>query len=396
MSLIIAVIGIIVFLAIVIPESAKSSAYDREMNQMRASKEAFKEMYSDLEFESQLLHAITSSDNYDAVYAEVLPILEKTEYWNHFTQETLKPWALDNRDIILDIMLANRGKVSYLSCTFGYTANIAYNDHFEPKEKMFEYVELLQSLLKKRGVHLGLIYYRKISGFKDEGYAWNGSGKALDARDDSAYTTMPFSKDLLSLKSEIPPIPNVVSVQPLLNSSGSDVVTYSHLEEVNIRKRMDDPYHYQGLCERVLPVLEQTKYWKPSLLVSFCITESQARNWSSHHVTKEDVQRNREIMTDILLAQKGFVSALAYSCGHKAYLTSQSQEEREKAFEYVEMLQTLLRKKHPNATYVYIDAGFGGRYVIQGGGSCYSSTYTEVPFDRSLLGNGYDPTAPQS
>lgn len=387
MSLIIAVIGIIVFLAIVIPESAKSSAYDRGMNQTRASKEAFKEMYSDLEFESQLLNAIEKPDNFDAVCAEVLPILEKTEYWNYFTQKNLDVWTADNRGTILDIMLANRGKVAYLSCTFGYAANIANYKSWEPKEKMFEYVELLQSLLKQRGVHLGLIYYRETKhGNPSEGYAWIGSGKALEVRGDSSYITMPFSRDLLSLKSEIPPIPGGPAAQPLLVDPDSDEVTTNPSEESNIERRMDDPYHYQGLCERIFPVLEQTKYWKPSSFQSFCINKSQIKNMKSQSVTKDDVKRNREIVSDILLAQKGYVRVDARTFGHETFLESGTREEKEKAFEYVEMLQTLLRKKHPNAQYVLVKRESGGRYAIKGGGYGFTIyTRTELPFDRSLL-----------
>lgn len=216
MSLILALVLIAIVLCKAGGEKSKAAEFDKKKNERDKDVSILENQYVDKDFEAVLEHYIADEDNYAAVHKEVSRVFETMPHWNHLANSVFPlniSQICDRRDhrvateevrknqaIALDIMLANRGKISSNAFAFGYKAYILHGTK-ELKEQSYEYVKTILAILRNRGACVNLFYYRYLS---DDAYIWEGS--LADHRHGSlGEVVMEFDDSLLS-PVQIPPV----------------------------------------------------------------------------------------------------------------------------------------------------------------------------------------------
>ena len=216
MSLIIALILIIIVMTLMSNNKSKVKAYERKRNAERAVIEEWEALYVDEGLERKLLACISEKENYDVVYREVSEVIANMEHWKYLLDsgfplnedqidgaenyKQAREEMLKNREIARDIMLANRGKVSSWSNSYGYKAYVR-SGSTGLKEMYYEYAETILNILQNRGVQVELLYMNDTG---DESYRWAGSfGDRF--RNDGHCVIMKFDRGLF-VATSIPPI----------------------------------------------------------------------------------------------------------------------------------------------------------------------------------------------
>ncbi len=216
MSFIIAIILVIVVWILMSNDKTKTVAYERKRDKKKASIEEWENLYVDEELEKKLISCISEKENYATVYEEVSKTIANMEHWKYLldTGFPLNEDQIDkavnerraleeigrNKSIALDIMLANRGKVSWHSSAYGYAASVIRGAK-SLKEAQYEYAETILNIMRSRGAQVELFY---INSSGSEHYGWVGSSLER-LRNDSFSTVKEFSR-LFFQFSSVPPI----------------------------------------------------------------------------------------------------------------------------------------------------------------------------------------------
>ncbi len=221
MSLLIAFVLILIIACATSGERAATVRGNIERGKRDRSNEEWLRLYTDPELEKTIKQAMSKEKNREQVYGEVKKAFSTTQYWKY---EDVDSYILDydkipyarktkkykqmfeaigrNRDTVLDIMLANRGKVSQWAADWGYTAYTREDpDQRALNEKYYEYCEMLKNLLSQAGVELDLYFAR---GMGRSGYFWKG----ISSQGSNLDTKLQFDKDTLFKyrENDIPPI----------------------------------------------------------------------------------------------------------------------------------------------------------------------------------------------
>lgn len=192
MELLIALFLIIVVGTRAGADKAKSANAKRKWEQSQKEYKAWEEAHCDRELEKTLELYINDPSNKPLIEEELAPIISAlSSDGSLFTDKFMKG---HNRE--LDLLLANRGKVSHWAAVFGY--DIGYGACGGTKEQCFEFADVLKKLLAYRGVELDLIRKSKPGGTY---YYWVGSsGSSVDY--DSKIT--PFTREAIFAKTTVP------------------------------------------------------------------------------------------------------------------------------------------------------------------------------------------------
>lgn len=216
MSLIIALVLIAIILCKVGSEKSKIAEYDREKSRQDKIVSDWERLYVDRDLEQKLRLCIADERNYDAIREEVSKVLSTMEHWHYLLDGDFVlnesqlcgtasyKWAREamdrNQTIALDIMLANRGKVSRMAVTFGYKAYLIHGS-LDLRESAYEYAETILNLLRHRGATVGLYYYR---GLADEAFYWEGTHPYHRHNPSGGEYLLEFDKKMLFAPNPIP------------------------------------------------------------------------------------------------------------------------------------------------------------------------------------------------
>lgn len=212
MSLIIALVLIIIVCTLMAKDKAGTKAYENRRDVEKAAVEKWESLYVDKELEKRLIHCISEKDNYAAVYDEVSKVLANMEYWKYLLDlgfplnedqiigasdyKQARKRMQESQSIALDIMLANRGKVSSWASSYGYAAYVKKGTTLL-KESYYEYAKTILSILRSKGARVELLY---IYNMGSENYRWKDSFGDRFKNDD--YTTIkPFDRSLFQATS---------------------------------------------------------------------------------------------------------------------------------------------------------------------------------------------------
>lgn len=187
MSLILALVLIVIVLCKVGRDKAKSTAFDREKNNRDRVVSEWEGLYVDKDLETRLERYIADERNYVAVREEISKVLSTMEHWRYILDggfvlsesqvvgvvkhKQAREILRKNQTIALDIMLANRGKVSMLAASFGYKAYVR-NGTRDLKESAYEYTETILKLMRLQGAKVRLYYHQYLG---EEAYYWEGT-----------------------------------------------------------------------------------------------------------------------------------------------------------------------------------------------------------------------------
>ena len=216
MSFIIALILVIVILTLMSNDKTKTVAYERKRDEGKALVKEWEDLYVDEELEKKLTYCISEKENYATVYEEVSETIANMEHWKYLLEtgfplnedqisgsidyRQAKERMLRNRNIARDIMLANRGKVSFLASSSGYKAFVRRGTT-ELRESYYEYAETILNILRNRGAQVELFYLNNAGA---ESYRWVGSfGDRF--RNNKNCVIKNFDRDLFQV-SPVPPI----------------------------------------------------------------------------------------------------------------------------------------------------------------------------------------------
>lgn len=187
MSLILALALIAIVLCKVWNDKSKSTAFDREKSKRDSIISDWEDLYVDKDLEARLERCIADERNYAAVREEISKVLSTMEHWRYLldgdfvlnesqivgvvNHKQVREILRRNQTIALDIMLANRGKVSMLAATFGYKAYVR-NGTRDLKESAYEYAETILKLMRLNGAEVKLYYHQHLA---KEAYYWEGT-----------------------------------------------------------------------------------------------------------------------------------------------------------------------------------------------------------------------------
>jgi len=203
MYLLIALLLAILFCGKLFVGNTNSKAYDRARNAKKERQEDWYSKYTDAEYEVNLLQYMNNPDNQEKIWNKIHPALLEMSHWKDesgwiFSYEQIDPtikhydmqrkMVTKHRNVAVDIILALKGKISFISTT-EREAYLRTGDTIT-KYKNFELAEWIQKQLKRKGVCLELYY--KIDNAGLDWYVWEGSPSCSD---DSLFKE--FSRELL-------------------------------------------------------------------------------------------------------------------------------------------------------------------------------------------------------
>lgn len=215
MSLIIALFLIVIILCTISGEKSKAAAFDRSAREQDRIVADWEDLYVDRDLEARLQLCIADEYNYAAVREEVSKVLSTMKHWRYlldgdFALNESQIYGAanykrayermrDNKEIALDIMLANRGKVSVMAAAFGYKAYMS--GPRELKESAYEYAETILKLMRQHGAEVNLYYHGYLG---SETYYWEET-HPLHKNDPAKYEVkFSFDREIIFKRHPIP------------------------------------------------------------------------------------------------------------------------------------------------------------------------------------------------
>lgn len=233
MAIIIAVFLIIIVLAKVLKDKSGEHKYSVKEKAWREGTDRFDAAYMDKSIEDAIRVLFDDKDRLEEAHREVDLAFQQMPHWcgeslylhpsefayknNKFTQKAYKDLSKKmerDRQLALDIMLANRGKVASNATWSGYPSYVTqpYSDAFQLiKEQQFEFVAWIRDTLQKQGVQLTPICVTSAGGVT---YGWLGSHHAPDPPFGTK-TYRPFQHSLIEP-------PQVAVAKPYYDNDSND------------------------------------------------------------------------------------------------------------------------------------------------------------------------------
>lgn len=175
----------------IVAEQNRLEETQRKIFERTVSDEAWELKHTDKELETQLLENMSDPSCFETIRSEVCSALAEMPAWADrkdciFIRRDLLPASkskadeklcastvIRERNIALDILLANRGKVSVKSAGFGYDSFSGTVHGGKCWDQVDELVQWIQSTLRSKGAEMELFCKRNGSGVKK--YVWVGS-----------------------------------------------------------------------------------------------------------------------------------------------------------------------------------------------------------------------------
>lgn len=217
MPLIIAIVLIAIIGIKVLGDKTNEWDYNAQKKEWQDGTARFDELYVDKSIEEAIRAMFDDKSKLGDIHKEVDLAMGEMEHWRgshiylnptefvykngKFTQKAYKDFSRmmeRDRQVALDIMLANRGKVSKNASLSGYDTYICtdYSEYKQQlKEKQFELVAWIQKKLERQGVRLSPVYVCSDAACTKR-YAWLGSHYAPDPPFGTA-TYKPFQHSLV-------------------------------------------------------------------------------------------------------------------------------------------------------------------------------------------------------
>lgn len=188
MALIIALILGGILLGLWSLDAGAAGAYDRQVRARRAGEDEFDRLYTDPELEKTLREFIDDEDTYEQVREAVSTALKGVSSWHTWTgllSTRQREYYMLNKDkdrkearkrmerdhiTALDVLLAQRGKISLDGAHYGYKAYLG-NDAKGYRKALYEYAERIMTIAHQNGCTAKLVCMEH-SGFR---YVWEGS-----------------------------------------------------------------------------------------------------------------------------------------------------------------------------------------------------------------------------
>lgn len=128
--------------------------------------------------------------------------------------------------------------------------------------------------------------------------------------------------------------------------------------ESKLESCIADENNYMAICGEIREIVSNTDHWRDLLDGNFLLNESQILSSPNYKKAQEKLRKNQRIALDIMLANRGKISMMAFSFGYKAYIKSGSRYLKESAYEYADMILKLLRSRGANVElYCYCHLG---------------------------------------
>lgn len=203
MSLIIALAMIIIIVCKVVSEKAEFAEIDRKNAERDIMFASWENIYVDNKLEETLRKCISEEENRQLVCEEVFHSIRDTKFFQDYINEDhfLKIGLDEDQRVALDIMLANRGKISSRAARFGYYIYTASGRAYV--KKAAEYADTILSLINKKRPELKLYYYEHAGSCS---YIWGGSRDYVNYNGRDGVTLRVFDKAEFLKTTEIPPI----------------------------------------------------------------------------------------------------------------------------------------------------------------------------------------------
>ena len=218
MSLIFALVLIAIVLWKVGKDKSKAAAFDCERNIRNNIISDWKSLYVDKDLEARLERCIADERNYAAIREEISKVLSNTKHWRYLidgdfplnesqilglsNQKQAYKTLRSNQRIALDIMLANRGKVSTMASVFGYNAYVR-SGSCDLKESAYEYAETILRLMRYRSTDVELYCYCYLA---EESYYWKGTHPEHRNDPTNGEILLPFDREEIFAHNAIPAI----------------------------------------------------------------------------------------------------------------------------------------------------------------------------------------------
>lgn len=199
MWLILSVVLIIIFGGLKTAYSIKDLSYNSEKKRRDEEHDWFISSYTDKTLENNIRNYINDESNFENVCCEVHKAFLEMPHWSNVKFRF--PAEIYNSRLVLDIMLANRGKLSESSAIFGITNPWGGSTKYIDRLKSYELVEWIQNTLVTQKVYVTPILIGELKGHST--YYWKGTRTEIINRETSGYHE--FSKELLEAPSNIPP-----------------------------------------------------------------------------------------------------------------------------------------------------------------------------------------------
>ena len=223
MELVIAVVLMIILFFRLLPDKVGQSEYKHRKNEWERTTKDFAEHYTNKQLEDAIRQAFSDDTQLPAIRNEVNMAFQQMESWRgervvlctsdftypkgKFTQKAYREnteQMYRDRHLAMDILLANRGKVSSDSNRSGYNSYL--NTEYQAlKEQQYELVEWIQNTLKKQGVSITPVCVDKTG---SRYYAWLGSFAAPDPPFATETARLPFERHLIERKKITIPAPS--------------------------------------------------------------------------------------------------------------------------------------------------------------------------------------------
>lgn len=267
MALVVAVILIIFVLGKMAVEKGGEYEYEQKKQEREKISSAFEEKYVDKLLEDQLWDYVRDERNFDAVAKEMYAAFAEMEHFKDVNVLLLNKGCIDyslskkkieeqtdlmidNQQLAVDIMLANRGKISTYVSIFGHEAHIYPDGSSELfKYRAFELIEWIRDTLKKQGVVAVPVYIKQNDTMVDRGgkYCWKGSSEEVFARtfpDELTYTILPFDRSLIEKKQH--KIPKPYYEKDSTENSNGEPIEKTHEQKVEVQET-DKSFEVNGV-----------------------------------------------------------------------------------------------------------------------------------------------------
>lgn len=216
MALVIAVILGIVLLCIKCTGNISKAEYNRKVEKWKSGIETFRKTYTDESLEAAIRSCFDDVSKLDKLRIEIDTSIQEMPAWKNrklilhicdFTYKnkyTKKEFLMqsermnEDKKVALDILLANRGKVSIRAARDGYRSYVYKENNSDTRNlaiMQYELVEWISDTLQKQGISLEPVFVNNIG---ITFYGWLGSQAAPDPPFASEMERRSFSRDIIT------------------------------------------------------------------------------------------------------------------------------------------------------------------------------------------------------
>lgn len=179
MWVIIAIVLLVIMSGVKIHYGLNDREYSLEIKARENEHEAFIKKYVDESLEERIQDYIKNEENFTAVKEEVNKALTEMPHWAA-NKIRFYPEVYNDNELIMHIMLANRGKISDWSASFGILTPWKGSGKDIDRFKSYELVEWMKNTLAKQDVYVTPVLIGRLGGHST--YHWKGTRDEIYSR----------------------------------------------------------------------------------------------------------------------------------------------------------------------------------------------------------------------